>query len=718
MQELRRLIVVLVCVAIAHALPALPAAANEAAAAKLLLRGQQALARGDADGAAWELDAARRQAVAESDPHTEALALVGQANVFLGRGDRDGASQLLDLALRQARANGLPDVENNVLVNRGVLLSLAGRPGAAAKSLRMAFDRAVSWPSLRLQAAIYLARIAMRSGDRDEAERWMGAAMEVHGQLPRDEAWTGPSLALSKLLLDAAAHDARNEALLIDAAQMARQAGDMRGESHARGYLGQLLGRLDRRDEAFSQTRQAIFLAETGAYPELLYQWQWSLGRLERQSERPERAVLRYREAIATLTPVRMKMPAVDPASGDPVFRRKVGPLYSELADLLLRGADAAGDDGERQRRLEDVRDVMEQFKTAELEDYLHSPCAIAVEGEAGLLHPAPGTAIFYPIILEDRLELLLQTPAGLSHHAVAVDAATFRREVLGFRHSLENYSLGDQALDEGRRLYDRLIRPIEAELTGAGIHTLLFLPDDVLRLVPLSALSDGQRFVLDWLAVGVVPGLRMTSRSGHGARGQSVLLAGLGKPVNGFPALPGVAQEIAAVSAIYPADILLDDHFIPSNVARGIRSGNFSIMHFSSHAVFRGDPRNSYILTYGGRLTLDELERFVRDGAGKGHKIDLLTLSACETAAGDDRSALGLAGAAVKGGVRSVFGSLWPIADAAASSLLPEFYRALKDDGISKVEALRRAQMVLRTNPEFAHPSLWSPFVIVGDWQ
>jgi CHAT domain-containing protein len=97
---------------------------------------------------------------------------------------------------------------------------------------------------------------------------------------------------------------------------------------------------------------------------------------------------------------------------------------------------------------------------------------------------------------------------------------------------------------------------------------------------------------------------------------------------------------------------------------------------------------------------------------------LDLLTLSACETASADERSGLGLAGIAVKAGANSVLGSLWKVNDRAAASLMAEFYRQIREEGAGRAVALQRAQQQLIADPSARHPYYWSPFVLIRSWQ
>jgi CHAT domain-containing protein len=163
----------------------------------------------------------------------------------------------------------------------------------------------------------------------------------------------------------------------------------------------------------------------------------------------------------------------------------------------------------------------------------------------------------------------------------------------------------------------------------------------------------------------------------------------------------------------------LLNRDFAAARVEQALRQTPFSIMHFATHGQFSGDPRETFILTYDERLTLDRLQQLVRVTEFRKDPLELLALSACETAAGDDRAALGLAGVAVKAGARSALATLWRINDEAAATLVAEFYRQLQDPAVSRAVALQRAQLKLLNDQRFLvrHPGTWSQFVLINNW-
>jgi CHAT domain-containing protein len=140
--------------------------------------------------------------------------------------------------------------------------------------------------------------------------------------------------------------------------------------------------------------------------------------------------------------------------------------------------------------------------------------------------------------------------------------------------------------------------------------------------------------------------------------------------------------------------------------------------VHLATHGKFAGKVRDSFVLTYDGRMSMDELEQFVGiSWFREDNPVELLTLSACETAVGDDSAALGLASVAIKAGARSALASLWSINDEASSKLVADFYRELQDPGITKAQALQRAQLGLLADLRYQHPVYWSPFLLIGNW-
>src|SRR5262249_4887446 len=141
------------------------------------------------------------------------------------------------------------------------------------------------------------------------------------------------------------------------------------------------------------------------------------------------------------------------------------------------------------------------------------------------------------------------------------------------------------------------------------------------------------------------------------------------------------------------------------------------NIVHVASHGQFSSDATKTFLLTFDGKLTMDRLDQYIGLFRFRDDPLELLTLSACETAAGDDRAALGLAGIGIKAGARSALGTLWFINDQSTAMLITEFYQQLKDPSVSRAVALQRAQIKLLDDLRYQHPGYWSPFLLINNW-
>jgi len=194
-------------------------------------------------------------------------------------------------------------------------------------------------------------------------------------------------------------------------------------------------------------------------------------------------------------------------------------------------------------------------------------------------------------------------------------------------------------------------------------------------------------------------------------------LAVGVTEAVQGFPALPNVAAELQELQTLLGSENLVNREFLAANFETKLKEQQFSIVHVASHGEFGNDVENTFLLTFDDKLSLDRLSQMVGVFRFRDDPLELLTLSACDTAAGDDRAALGLAGIAIKAGARSALATLWNINDQATVGLVLDFYRELKNPAISRAVALQRAQLKLIDNPRYEHPGYWSAFLMINNW-
>jgi len=242
-------------------------------------------------------------------------------------------------------------------------------------------------------------------------------------------------------------------------------------------------------------------------------------------------------------------------------------------------------------------------------------------------------------------------------------------------------------------------------------------VPDNVLRLIPFGALHDGNHFLMERYATAIAPSLHLIDPKPLASDNKDALVIGLSKSVAGYASLPNVKREVEEVQEINGGKTLLDEQFSRVRFEGELRGSPYNVVHIASHGEFGSDPSKTFVLTYDGKLTMDDLERTIKYGELRESALELLTLDACQTASGDDRAALGLAGIALKSGARSALATLWFISDKASGELVVHFYQALKAGRVSKAQGLQTAQRELLADPRFAHPAYWAPFLLIGNW-
>lgn len=497
--------------------------------------------------------------------------------------------------------------------------------------------------------------------------------------------------------------------ILQQALKIAKQLQNQRLLSYAHGYLGQLAEIQQHYEEALKFTRSAIFFAQQEQALEILYRWQWQLGRIFKAQQHIDEAIAAYRQAVGSLQPIRQEL-TIGYRNTSQSFRDTVGPVYFELADLLLQRAKQASD---KTASLLEARDTIERLKTAELQDYFKDEC-LASPSKIDAA-PLEKTAVLYPILLPDRIELLLHLPKGLQQISVDIGGQRLREEVNEFRFELETRDT-NAFISYAQRLYGWLIAPLDKMLLEQQIDTLVIVPDGVLRTIPLAALHDGKNFLIQKYALVSTPGLTLTDFKPLNGQASKILIGGLAEGVQGYVELASVREEVKLVGHWFgqSATVLMDQQFTSDKFSAALENTRYNLVHIASHGQFDGDPQKTFLLTYDDKLVMSRLEKLFRL---RREPVDLLTLSACQTAVGDDQAALGLAGVALKAGVRSALATLWFIDDQATAELIGEFYRQLQQNHLSKAKALQNAQKRLLTQPRYQHPAFWSPFLLIGNW-
>jgi CHAT domain-containing protein len=623
---------------------------------------------------------------------------------------RDLASRLRDPTIAAASANDL-----------GNLYASTGHPAEAARAYAEAITSAAAARDDALGAAAQAnaARLALRQKDVASGTALLGRAIDTLERLPA-------SYSRGMTLVSAGSAVFEYErSIPPDAGALASRAFRMAAEtaealrnpelsSLAQGSLAHLYEREGRLDEAWSLTDRAAFAAQQASAPELVFRWNWQRARLARQRGQTELALTSYRRAVAALESVRQDIP-VEYRDGRSSYRTTFGPVYLEFGDLLLRRASS--DPARAAGLIREARDTIERLKVSELQDYFRDSCVTSFVAKRRSIETiAPRTAVLYPIALPDRLELLVSFGDEQRQSTSPIAGSTLRDEVQRFRELLEKRTTNEY-LVPARQLYDRIIGPIEPVLAAHHIDTLVIVPDYALRAIPFAALHDGSGFLRDRYATAIAPALHLTEPRPLAGAPSTALVLGISKSVQGFSELPNVEREVAAVHAIEGGQQLLNDAFSRARFEVELKQLPYNVVHIASHGQFGDDPSRTFVLAFDGRLTMDDLEREIKFGERRDEALELLVLSACETASGDDRAALGLAGVALKAGARSALATLWHISDKATGELIVNFYSGLRSGNISKARALQEAQRALAADPRYAHPAYWAPFLLIGNW-
>jgi CHAT domain-containing protein len=372
------------------------------------------------------------------------------------------------------------------------------------------------------------------------------------------------------------------------------------------------------------------------------------------------------------------------------------------------------------------------------------------------------GAVLLYTLVGKDKYRIMLITPGTQQAYENPIKAVELQRKVLAFRATLQ-----DRHSDPGplaRELYQILVGPkLAHDLEQSGAKTLMWSLDGVLRYLPVAALHDGQQYLVEnYRNVVFTPASRDRLKDSVAEHWQALGLGvsqskhvEVGGKQVALPPLSGVAKELRSIirdaseqatneAGVLVGRVILDENFTKEMMETALRQ-RYQLVHIASHFIFQpGSEINSFLLLgdkneQHNKLTLAEIKTIRFEG------VDLLTLSACETALGGEQAngveveSFGVL--AQRQGAEAVMATLWHVADESTSLLMREFYRLREaNPGMTKAEALKRAQLALLTGEikpanaakdnrgllagvesaktSFAHPYYWAPFILIGNWR
>ncbi|MEY4519238.1 MAG: hypothetical protein RLZZ499_1837 [Cyanobacteriota bacterium] len=585
--------------------------------------------------------------------------------------------------------------------------------------------------SAQLKAIINVIPIYYRLGDNSLAAQSVQQALSLLPTLPATQDKVYATIKLAKLLqpelvtLNSCYNsDIQSQAmqLLQEAVAEAKTISDRRSQSFAVGELGHVYECRQDYQQALKLTQNARWLAEQNLQTkDSLYLWEWQTGRIFKQQNNKSAAVQAYQQAISTLDSIRQDILTTNrDIQFD--FRDIVEPVYRQLTALELEQVPSGTLVEATNDNFQSVLNVFDSLQLAELQNYFGNDCLIVEASRNTDISVNNSVAIFHSIVLLERTAIIVTFPNG-DRQLVWINKKqeAFREEIIAFNERLVRWYDSNYDKTTSTTLYNQIIKPFASSLKQRQIKTLVFVQDGILRNLSMSALYDGKQYLIEQYAIAVTPSLTITKPESLNRENLKVLALGLsaGSSINGFayPPLSEVKREIKEVTQEFPnSKSLLNQQFTSERLKQELAQNKYPIVHIASHGQFGSEPEDTFLVTGNNQtLTITELDRIIRNAPQRKEAIELLALTACETALGDERASLGLAGVAVQAGAKSVIASLWALDDGVTPQVVEQFYTSLRNPNLNKAQALQTAQLKLvRQN---LHPAYWASFILIGNW-
>jgi CHAT domain-containing protein len=640
-------------------------------------------------------------------------------------GDLAQSRQVLQQSLKTAqKLQSRPEISATFL-SLGNTAKIAQDHQSAIAFYQQAIAQAAS-PLTKVQARINLLTILLNTQQWSAAKPLLTQIPSELDQLPLSQIAVYARIHFAQSLIKSAEFKDRplikhTAKILATATKLAQALGDKRAESYAIGTLGKLYEYNQQWVNAQKLTQQALTLAQSVNAPDIAYNWYWQLGRLLKQQGDIKGAIAAYDAAVNELQSLRNDLVAVN-RNVQFSFKESVEPVYRESVALLL----GLPKDQLNEQILDKARQRIEALQLADLDNFFREAClnVTKVILDQVVDKDNPTTAVVYPIILPDKLQVIIKFPQQPLRHYSINKSQTEVERILG---QLRQYITEPDRIEEvqslSQQIYNWLIQPIQFDLQRSNVNTLVFVLDGALRNVPMAALYDGKQYLVEKYAVALNLGLQLQNPKSLAQEKLQVLAGGLVNPPSQFaqfPPLPEIKSEFNLIAKTGVATTkLLDRDFTSKALERKISAVPFNVVHLATHGQFSSRPEDTFILATDGPINVADFDLLLRRrDETTPQALELLVLSACQTAEGDNRATLGLAGVAVRAGARSTMASLWNVGDRSTAILVGEFYRQLVSAKVTKAEALRRAQLtLLQKYPNYKRPGYWAAYVLVGNW-
>lgn len=653
----------------------------------------------------------------EPDSKLKVASLLSFGDTLRMMGDLNKSQTTLQQSLAIAQKLESPADISLAFLSLGNTSRSSKNTDEALNYYQQAIDKAPS-PGIKIQSQLNKLRLLVDTNEFAEAKKIIPQIKSLLENLPASRATVYAWVNFAESSMKFAKEEINSQEIatnLARAVKIAENIGDDRAQSYALGYLAEIYEQNSQWNYAQNLTEKALALAQASNAPDIAYRWQWQLGRLLKALGQTEQAIKSYDEAVKTLGYIRNDLVASN-IDVQYSFRESVEPVYRELVSLLLEN-NSNKNNKNNQQNLIKARQVIESLQLAELDNYFREPCLQASPTQIDQIDSQ--AAVIYPIVLRDRLEIILSLPnQPLRNYTSDVTESQLNKLVDDMRRALRPHYPRRHHLPMAQRAYNLLIKPLEDDLQKSGVKTLTFVLDGALKNLPMATLHDSKQYLIEKYNIALTPGMQLLASKPLERQKLKVLIGGLSEQRQGFMAIPSVEKEITQIKSKVPTEVLFNNKFTSQQFKKEMATTPYPIVHLATHGEFSSNAANTFILTWDNRLNVKQLGEILQiREEDKDSAIELLVLSACKTASGDNRAPLGIAGVAVRSGARSTVATLWTVDDQSTSKLMVEFYKQLSQTKVTKAEALRQAQLTLLKQPETNHPYFWAPFVMVGNW-
>ena len=517
-----------------------------------------------------------------------------------------------------------------------------------------------------------------------------------------------PSRKVAFLMLNWADIDIERKAMWLTlVGEMALELDDSYLKSYvflASGYFHQEQGDLEL---ALNHAQKAQFFAQAESANDSLFRAQHLAGQIYQNLGNSPAALTAHKNAIAALDLLDRDSVTID-VERRTNFRLEIEPIYRATLKLLLNRPKIT------KANLVEALAIADKLRLAQLENYFGEDCfEITQENPTAKSSlPPKGAALISSIILDDQVFFILQFNNGEIHYS---QADLGQREITKLAEQWNQElksTITWEFRQNSRRFYDLIIEPFESELVANDLETIIFVHDGAIRNLPMAALFDGEKFLAQkWASVSSI-GLNFTSIPVKETENK-VAAFGLQADFPGWSKLENVAKEIQDAQEILGGDKFLNQQFTIDNLYRQLDRQEYSIVHLATHGYFGGAAETSFILGYQQKISALKLEDILSKSE---QTLDLVVLSACETATGNERAILGLAGVSARSGVKSTLGSLWQVQDEEQSEVVEAFYIYWQSPKYNKATALQKIQ--IEQIEQYAHPERWAALTLIGDYR